>query len=438
MNSSGVPEINDSAQTEHRGFCDYTLLYESKDGYSVLYRVKQGEKYYILKGVKPNLGDTTRYEQLLKRECELLMSIESIHVVDCHGMIEDERLGACILMQYIDGTTLSQWLKEKQSFKDKRRIADELLDAVSDLHSHQIIHNDIKPDNILITRSGSHVKIVDLGLSDNDSYICHGRGFTDDYAAPEQLENGSSDTHTDIWSSGKILSEIFGGGRYSCVIKKCLRKNPSRRYSSISDVKNALRGTDTLIKLFLIAIAIIATSVFIVLLINSHNKAIQEELHEVKSNIEAVTKGIDSTSKNLDSISKRVEIKELTAEEKNYNICVGRMKQYNDSLTNEALKALEKCDWTCFVMIEQQKYHKLSFLNRDKFAPSDKELKEAYYKECEKHYIYCYEKITRRAEELKIPAAGDAYNAGQISRAELDSINNTFSKCLADPVNAKY
>ena len=139
MNSSGVPEINDSAQTEHRGFCDYTLLYESKDGYSVLYRVKQGEKYYILKGVKPNLGDTTRYEQLLKRECELLMSIESIHVVDCHGMIEDERLGVCILMQYIDGTTLSQWLKEKQSFKDKRRIADELLDAVSDLHSHQII-----------------------------------------------------------------------------------------------------------------------------------------------------------------------------------------------------------------------------------------------------------------------------------------------------------
>ncbi len=257
MNSSGVPEINDSAQTEHRGFCDYTLLYESKDGYSVLYRVKQGEKYYILKGVKPNLGDTTRYEQLLKRECELLMSIESIHVVDCHGMIEDERLGVCILMQYIDGITLSQWLKEKQSFKDKRRIADELLDAVSDLHSHQIIHNDIKPDNILITRSGSHVKIVDLGLSDNDSYICHGRGFTDDYAAPEQLENGSSDTHTDIWSTGKILSEIFGGGRYSCVIKKCLRKNPNRRYSSISDVKNALRGTDTLIKLFLIAIAII-------------------------------------------------------------------------------------------------------------------------------------------------------------------------------------
>ena len=82
--------------------------------------------------------------------------------------------------------------------------------------------------------------------------------------------------------------------------------------------------------------------------------------------------------------------------------------------------------------------HKLSFLNRDKFAPSDKELKEAYHKEYENYYIYCYEKLTTRAEELKIPAAGDAYNAGQISRAELDSINNIFFKCLADPVNAKY
>ena len=86
--------------------------------------------------------------------------------------------------------TLSQFVKHHPDYFRNRKNADrfllQLLSVVGYLHEHQVVHLDLKPDNILITRIDHDVVLVDLGYCYTDSYI-DTKGRTDKYAAPEQI-----------------------------------------------------------------------------------------------------------------------------------------------------------------------------------------------------------------------------------------------------------
>ena len=103
------------------------------------------------------------------------------------------------------------------------------------LHSHQVLHLDLKPDNILLTHINNDVKLIDLGFCRTDAFV-DTQGYTSGFAAPEQLSGGEVDVRTDIYAFGKILALLPNHSLYNKVIARCTAENPSARYQSIDEI----------------------------------------------------------------------------------------------------------------------------------------------------------------------------------------------------------
>ena len=232
--------IFDIAQEEHintGGFYDFKLL-KTTTYASLYYALKQGKRF-IIKTTKDN---TERQEAMLKREYELSIGCDHPHIVHIYTLEPNLAIGQGIVMEYIEGRTLSEYLAEKPTLSERRRIADELLSAVGYLHKRGIIHNDLKPENILITHADNTLKLIDFGLADSDAeYALQRLGCTPRYASPElRSRNAILDARSDIYSLGVILQEILRyRGFYTT--SRCQREEPSQRYSNIESLQRALR-----------------------------------------------------------------------------------------------------------------------------------------------------------------------------------------------------
>ena len=263
MQTSGIPNNNET--TTGGTFSDYTVMYESESGYSVLYRAQKGGKWFALKGIKKSIGEQAKFESILRREFDLHKKVTSIYCAECYELIQDPNVGLCIVMQYVDGITLSEWLKQKPNAAEKRRVLAELLEAIGELHLNQIIHQDIKPANILITNNGHHVKHIDFGLSDNDAYILRARGCTNRYASPELKAGGDVSFASDIWSLGGVIKDLFPH-RYCSVRAKCHRQDPKNRYKSVNALVKAISRTDVARTACMVLVLVLAVAASVVYL----------------------------------------------------------------------------------------------------------------------------------------------------------------------------
>ena len=203
------------------------------------YSVRLHGKLHFLKRLKPELRTDPRYVAALQKEFETGYQLDHPHLVRYVSLTDCD-----LLMDYVDGETLSQFAEHHPDYFKTRRNAKrfllQLLSVVSYLHKHQVLHLDLKPDNILITRVSHDVKLIDLGFCYTDSYI-DTTGHTDKYAAPEQI-NGSTqvDVRTDIYAIGRILQALPFPSAYDKLIKKCTKDDPEKRYQSVEELMVAV------------------------------------------------------------------------------------------------------------------------------------------------------------------------------------------------------
>ena len=216
-------------------------VHSSSVGSCDIYRIDRMGRFRALKCLKPSFRGNPTYELLLKKEFEIGYMLDHAHICEYYSMGRSASLGNCIEMEWIDGRTLEEVLsKEKPRKEDLVRMVGELCDALSYLHSKQVFHRDLKPSNILITYKGDSVKLIDFGFSDSDSHSqLKTPAGTRTYAAPEVLGGGEADARSDIFSLGVILSSL-PGGHFRKVARKCCKTNPSERYGSVQEVKEAL------------------------------------------------------------------------------------------------------------------------------------------------------------------------------------------------------
>jgi len=244
---------------------------------SQLYIVEEVEtaNRYCMKTPSINYDDDPAYIERFVMESWIGSRIQSPYVVRVLNTTK-KRTFLYYLTEYIEGVTLEQWIKEnpKPSVQDAIYLIEQIAKGIRAFHRKEILHQDIKPGNILIDKNGE-VKIIDFGS-------CHAQGISEiatpierdlilgtaSYSAPEMVLGRAVSTQADIFSLAVIVFEMFTGEQAfegkleTCrtdkaylktkyvptyeinplvpvwidgAIKKALRFDPKRRYGDVSE-----------------------------------------------------------------------------------------------------------------------------------------------------------------------------------------------------------
>ena len=153
-----------------------------------------------------------------EREAEIGLSLDHPGILKIIPVDEKEKSRPYLVMEYLEGQTLDQLLQHVKPLPvdDALRIVSRLGDAIGYLHRHNVVHRDLKPQNIMMCNDGS-LRIMDFGIAKAAASrrLTFG-GFsptlgTPDYMAPEQVKGQRGDERTDIYSLGAILYEMVTG-----------------------------------------------------------------------------------------------------------------------------------------------------------------------------------------------------------------------------------
>ena len=137
--------------------------------HNCLYTASRYGKRYVLKGLSADSQSLTDMLLLQQKEFSLGITLSHPNIAETYSLEEVADCGRCIVMEYVDGITLAEWLATNPSHSARQRVMLQLLDALEYIHSLQLVHHDLKSSNILITRNGQNVKLIDFGLSEQDT-----------------------------------------------------------------------------------------------------------------------------------------------------------------------------------------------------------------------------------------------------------------------------
>ena len=235
-------------------------MHSSEHGFCDLYRVNKLGRFRVLKCLKPEFRGNSVYEGLLRKDFEIGYALDHPNICQYYSLFRHDNLGNCIEMEWIDGRTLEELIIESRPSKDLQdKILDQLCDALSYMHSKQVLHRDVKPSNIIVTYKGDIVKLIDFGLSDSTSHsVLKIPAGTAIYTAPEVLKGSPADVRSEVYSLGLVIASL--GNRHRNVVRKCCEKRPQNRYATVSDVKKALHSRLPYVSgvLFIVLVAIFA------------------------------------------------------------------------------------------------------------------------------------------------------------------------------------
>lgn len=204
---------------------------------------------------------------MLRNEARIAMQLSHKHIVRLHNLQEYDG-GFYMVMEYIDGVTFRNILKTKGKFSlvTVMQTTNICADAIGYAHRQNVLHRDIKPDNLMLTRDGV-LKVIDFGLAclsdpTRKTQVCSG---TPVYISPEEIRGDPLDQRSDIFSLAVTLHELMtgympttDGARTSdlvpyCpvvspevpnnlrpVLEKALALTPAQRWNTIKEFADAL------------------------------------------------------------------------------------------------------------------------------------------------------------------------------------------------------
>jgi eukaryotic-like serine/threonine-protein kinase len=259
--------------------------------YELIAKVAQGGMGTLYKARHPTLNRVVLLKKLVirgggqmverfRREARLMMDFKDERIVQVHDHFK-EGADYFIVEEYVDGLSLEQLIRKERYLSSEAAmlVLYEVCQALSYLHEKHVVHRDIKPGNVLLSRQGE-VKLADFGIATSreepdDGLTREGTILgTPAYIAPEQIDDARSvDNRADIYSLGVVLYEMLTGktpfpgsftaetlrmihkGKYVAprrlnptasrllcrIARTCMRVRPSRRFQDLQPILKALR-----------------------------------------------------------------------------------------------------------------------------------------------------------------------------------------------------
>jgi eukaryotic-like serine/threonine-protein kinase len=229
-------------------------------GMGMVYRGERADGAFEMEVAIKLIGQRRRgLAELLQRESRLLARLDHPSVTRLVDAGLDEQAGPFLVMEWVEGTDLAQWLKDNEPpLAQRLDLFCQLAEATAHAHQRLIVHGDIKPNNIRI-REDSSVKLMDFGVArlmeTGETKDDELRALTPDFAAPEQLAGEAVTPASDIWSLGTLLRWLLTGqvhasdeqarehlaqmsGRLRArelhaIIEKACAEEPEQRYTSV-------------------------------------------------------------------------------------------------------------------------------------------------------------------------------------------------------------
>jgi Tol biopolymer transport system component len=249
------------------------------------------DRIVAIKVLPTHLADRSELRDRFEREAKTIASLNHPHICTLHDIGHQDEIDY-LVMEYLEGETLAQRLvKGALPIQQVLQYAIEIADALDKAHRKGITHRDLKPGNIMLTKSGT--KLLDFGLAKLKQEVAPAipdsqlptmksavtaEGMilgTLQYMAPEQVEAKEVDARTDIFAFGVVVYEMATGKRafegksqssliaailerepppmsslqpmtplqLDRVVRKCLSKEPEKRWQAASDVCDELKWT---------------------------------------------------------------------------------------------------------------------------------------------------------------------------------------------------
>lgn len=191
-----------------------------------------------VKVLRPDFSDDEEFIRRFHREAQAATSLNHPNIVSIYDVGEEGNI-LYIVMEYIDGTTLKQYIQKNGPLSNEEsvNIMIQLTSALAHAHENHIVHRDIKPQNILIDENGV-VKITDFGIAValTSTTITQTNSFLGSvhYLSPEQARGGMATKKSDIYSLGIVMFELitgrlpfFGESAVSIALKHLQNNTPS-------------------------------------------------------------------------------------------------------------------------------------------------------------------------------------------------------------------
>ena len=184
-------------------------------GMANVYRAKDHRlnRFVAVKVLKNEYSEDTKFVTKFRQEARAIASLSHPNIVGVYDVGEEEGM-YYIVMEFIDGITLKKYIekKGKLSVRESVGISLQIASGLEAAHSNHIIHRDIKPQNILISRDGT-AKVTDFGIAkaaSSNTITANAMGSVH-YISPEQARGGFSDEKSDIYSLGVSMYEMLSG-----------------------------------------------------------------------------------------------------------------------------------------------------------------------------------------------------------------------------------
>ena len=239
-------------------------------------------RYVAVKVLKQEFSENANFVSKFRVEAQAAAGLMHPNIVNVYDVGEEKGI-YYIVMELVDGITLKNYIGKKGNlgYKEAVTIALQVSMGLEAAHRNHIIHRDIKPQNIIISREGK-VKVTDFGIAKaatSDTITSNVMGSVH-YTSPEQARGGFSDEKSDVYSLGVTLYEMLTGEvpfdgestvaiairhiqepmpsprklnpdiPYSVdqIVLKCCEKSPDRRYQNMqelaSDLKKSISDPD--------------------------------------------------------------------------------------------------------------------------------------------------------------------------------------------------